>query len=242
MSIGAGPLGYPDGQRLSSWDLGAVLFSLNTLQTGTFTSPGINVGHFGYAYSFMSVAGNPVQAQFNWFQDSGLTVLSGSRNTKLTTTASRGSQFIHTNLGRFLQILLIPLTGATTYTPSLVFIPTNRSWPWLTYPSDSFLFDAAPSLAASASTNVFLGWEWAGPVSVSAFGGSQGINVLVQHYNFATGLIGTLFGYSVAASAYDNRTIISPGVGMQFNIANASAVNPNNTATFTGIASLTGST
>src|SRR5258708_14340380 len=125
MTLGAGPLGYRDWQRVVNCD-GPVLLNLGAAElTGNFTSAAIDVSRFGYLAGRMNVGTNPVNVFISWFADQALTVQLGERLILLDPSIAEGYVRIP-NLGPWLQIKLAPNLSNTKWHPVVRLIGTNR--------------------------------------------------------------------------------------------------------------------
>jgi len=238
MSFGA--IGYPDGQRQTSWDDAVSAWDLAHAQVSPVVSPPINVSRYGYTFFRLYIlTGVPLQVNFVWYLDQALSMQTAKRVWQVDPNVNSTYQALLPNMGVWLQVSLIAETPGADFSCSAHTLVTNRAHPLQVFPITEPIFFYTGTLAPGGTQTLPALSYSAGPAQLRLFGGSQGCRFDVQYLNIDYSYY-SFYSQTVAANAIWNDQILLPPSATQVVLTNQSAIAENDTADIICLASLTG--
>lgn len=157
--------GYPDWQRVDSWDSGIEYSETGAVHAVGWNTPVIDVSRFGYLAMLLSInSGNGFYATITWYADSAGTVPLAARTVVVDSSIPNGMQARLPNMGPFVQVVFNLLFGGVTTTYRLW--ATNRFAPYEILPSQPLLVDEQNiTLGSGVNATYYFVDYFSGPVS-----------------------------------------------------------------------------
>lgn len=170
MSLGSGPLGYKDWQRLTNWDDPVLIDQVTTKHTGLFQSGILATARLAAVMGRMWVTTSPVQVTLEYFLDQAATKPCGKQTFVLDPTVSQLAQLKYPCLGPWLQISWQPKEESEGYNLTARVFLTNRQHPLILTPTGPAL--VATSHLVGAKGGQVDSWpssQFAGPIRIKGF-------------------------------------------------------------------------
>lgn len=175
MTLGAGPRGYADWQRIQNWDGPQLDHRTGTVNHGIVTTPIVQVDRYSHIEGQMSCGTNPVEMSFRWFADSAGTIHLAERRLALNPEIANPATLHLPNLGPWLQIFYIPAeVEAGEYTLTGTLIMTNRVYPLELVPLSSEVINSGHLFGGGGEVILWPVSYFAGPATLILFNSAAG--------------------------------------------------------------------
>lgn len=234
--VSAPQRGYQDWQRVENWDTGSLWSLAVTNVTANQVSPILDVSRSAYLGGTVSESLSQSRLVLQWFLDAAGTIPVASRSFTLSSTVSQQAQMRVPNLGPFVQLTTVSLTGAA-YSPTVQVFGTNRFHPLEFIPGLPVVLSIVTGALAASATNTYVPSDYyAGPVSLNT-SCANALTVSLQSLNFAA-VWDPVAVWNTAAGANAQQNVIAPPGAWRVQVTNqaasATTVNVHATTSATG--------